>query len=387
MVTLDDPAHGRRAWSSRWCSSPGWRTSVFPHLRGGERPWSCCRRNVGWPTWGSPAPSGACTSPGPRPGPGGAWPEYHRQSRFLTRSPAHSSSGAATRSAATRARRRAAGPAPRGAAGQATGGCPPVPRETRSPTTPTAWARSVSACRVPATTPRRRSILWRRVRRQAPGACATRRSRSSDAERADVRCARCPPLAGPGLPQYRSVLWVAVRAGCHAFAFGGNHGRYPGRHRQARPRRVATAGAKVVAAGAAGRRGGGHLHRACTRRPEQIVAAAIQEDADAIGLSIPSGAHMTQFARVLELLKRARSHRHRRVRRRHRPRRRHRRAGADGRGEDLHPGRPTRTRSHDWVEVHASAVARRVRPGRPHADRSEEVASTAAGAAPAACTV
>ena len=36
--------------------------------------------------------------------------------------------------------------------------------------------------------------------------------------------------------------------------------------------------------------------------PEQIVAAAIQEDADAIGLSILSGAHMTQFARVLELL-------------------------------------------------------------------------------------
>ena len=36
--------------------------------------------------------------------------------------------------------------------------------------------------------------------------------------------------------------------------------------------------------------------------PEQIVAAAIQEDADAIGLSILSGAHMTQFTRVLELL-------------------------------------------------------------------------------------
>ncbi|PSL04661.1 methylmalonyl-CoA mutase C-terminal domain/subunit [Haloactinopolyspora alba] len=36
--------------------------------------------------------------------------------------------------------------------------------------------------------------------------------------------------------------------------------------------------------------------------PEQIVEAAIQEDADAIGLSILSGAHMTLFARVLELL-------------------------------------------------------------------------------------
>jgi methylmalonyl-CoA mutase, C-terminal domain len=35
---------------------------------------------------------------------------------------------------------------------------------------------------------------------------------------------------------------------------------------------------------------------------EQIVAAALQEDADAIGLSVLSGAHMTQFRRVLELL-------------------------------------------------------------------------------------
>ena len=37
--------------------------------------------------------------------------------------------------------------------------------------------------------------------------------------------------------------------------------------------------------------------------PEQIVAAALQEDADAIGLSILSGAHMTQFSRVLDLLR------------------------------------------------------------------------------------
>lgn len=37
--------------------------------------------------------------------------------------------------------------------------------------------------------------------------------------------------------------------------------------------------------------------------PEQIVETAIQEDADAIGLSILSGAHMTLFARVLELLR------------------------------------------------------------------------------------
>jgi methylmalonyl-CoA mutase C-terminal domain/subunit len=37
--------------------------------------------------------------------------------------------------------------------------------------------------------------------------------------------------------------------------------------------------------------------------PEQIVEAALQEDADAIGLSVLSGAHMTLFAKVLQLLK------------------------------------------------------------------------------------
>src|SRR5205085_4824394 len=36
--------------------------------------------------------------------------------------------------------------------------------------------------------------------------------------------------------------------------------------------------------------------------PEQIVSTAIQEDVDAIGLSILSGAHNTLFRRVLELL-------------------------------------------------------------------------------------
>jgi methylmalonyl-CoA mutase C-terminal domain/subunit len=36
--------------------------------------------------------------------------------------------------------------------------------------------------------------------------------------------------------------------------------------------------------------------------PEQIVETAIQEDADAIGLSVLSGAHMTLFGRLIELL-------------------------------------------------------------------------------------
>ncbi len=37
--------------------------------------------------------------------------------------------------------------------------------------------------------------------------------------------------------------------------------------------------------------------------PEQIVETAIQEDADAVGISILSGAHMTLVPRVLELLR------------------------------------------------------------------------------------
>jgi methylmalonyl-CoA mutase C-terminal domain/subunit len=37
--------------------------------------------------------------------------------------------------------------------------------------------------------------------------------------------------------------------------------------------------------------------------PEQIVETAVQEDADAVGISILSGAHMTLVPRILELLK------------------------------------------------------------------------------------
>lgn len=37
--------------------------------------------------------------------------------------------------------------------------------------------------------------------------------------------------------------------------------------------------------------------------PEMIVTAAVQEDVDAIGLSILSGAHMALFPRILELLR------------------------------------------------------------------------------------
>jgi methylmalonyl-CoA mutase C-terminal domain/subunit len=36
--------------------------------------------------------------------------------------------------------------------------------------------------------------------------------------------------------------------------------------------------------------------------PEEIVTTAIQEDADAIGLSILSGAHLTLFKKIMELI-------------------------------------------------------------------------------------
>src|SRR5438552_3223501 len=38
------------------------------------------------------------------------------------------------------------------------------------------------------------------------------------------------------------------------------------------------------------------------RTPEQIVQTVIEEDADAVGLSVLSGAHMTLFARLMQLL-------------------------------------------------------------------------------------
>jgi methylmalonyl-CoA mutase C-terminal domain/subunit len=39
------------------------------------------------------------------------------------------------------------------------------------------------------------------------------------------------------------------------------------------------------------------------RTPEEVVDAAVQEDVDVLGISILSGAHMTVFPRVLQLLK------------------------------------------------------------------------------------
>ncbi len=43
------------------------------------------------------------------------------------------------------------------------------------------------------------------------------------------------------------------------------------------------------------------IYTGLRQTPEQIISAALQEDVDAIGLSILSGAHMHLFPRILEL--------------------------------------------------------------------------------------
>lgn len=60
-------------------------------------------------------------------------------------------------------------------------------------------------------------------------------------------------------------------------------------------------GAKVVARAL---RDGGHevIYTGLHQTPEEVVAAAIQEDVDAIGLSVMSGAYMSIFPPILDLL-------------------------------------------------------------------------------------
>jgi methylmalonyl-CoA mutase C-terminal domain/subunit len=76
------------------------------------------------------------------------------------------------------------------------------------------------------------------------------------------------------------------------------------------PRRIVVAkpgldghdrGAKVVAR-ALRDAGNDVIYTGLHQTPEQIVETAIQEDADAIGVSVLSGAHMTLFPKILQLL-------------------------------------------------------------------------------------
>lgn len=61
-------------------------------------------------------------------------------------------------------------------------------------------------------------------------------------------------------------------------------------------------GAKVIAR-ALRDSGNEIIYSGLHQTPEQIVETAIQEDVDAIGLSVLSGAHMTLFPRVVEVLR------------------------------------------------------------------------------------
>ena len=95
--------------------------------------------------------------------------------------------------------------------------------------------------------------------------------------------------------------------------------------RRSSPARLRDAGMEVIYTG---------LHQT----PEQIVETAIQEDADAVGISILSGAHMTLVPRILEGLKAADLADVLVIVGGTIPRRGRRRAAAPGRGRDLHAG-------------------------------------------------
>ncbi len=66
-------------------------------------------------------------------------------------------------------------------------------------------------------------------------------------------------------------------------------------------------GAKVIAASLKDA-GMEVIYTGLRQTPEMVVAAALQEDVDAIGVSILSGAHMTVFPKIIALLKEKEMH-------------------------------------------------------------------------------
>ena len=101
-------------------------------------------------------------------------------------------------------------------------------------------------------------------------------------------------------------------------------------------------GAKVVAA-ALRDAGMEVIYTGLHQTPEMIATAAVQEDVDVVGLSILSGAHMTLFPRVLELLR------------------------ADGRGDILITGGGIIPRE-DMEALQAMGTGRLFGPGTPTSD-------------------
>ena len=108
-------------------------------------------------------------------------------------------------------------------------------------------------------------------------------------------------------------------------------------------------GAKVVAAA---RRDAGMevIYTGLHQTPEMIATAAVQEDVDVVGLSILSGAHMTLFPRVLELLR------------------------AEGRGDILVTGGGIIPRE-DMEALQAMGTGKLFGPGTPTSDLAEYIKS------------
>ena len=88
--------------------------------------------------------------------------------------------------------------------------------------------------------------------------------------------------------------------------------------------------------------------------PEQIVETVVQEDADVIGISILSGAHMTLVPRILELLRQRGRRRRARDRRRHDPGPRRRGAARAGRRRRCSRRARRRRPSSSTCEQHAA---------------------------------
>ena len=108
-------------------------------------------------------------------------------------------------------------------------------------------------------------------------------------------------------------------------------------------------GAKVVAA-ALRDAGMEVIYTGLHQTPEMIASAAVQEDVDVVGLSILSGAHMTLFPRVLELLR------------------------AEGRGDILVTGGGIIPRE-DMEALHSMGTGRLFGPGTPTSDLVEYIKS------------
>ena len=104
------------------------------------------------------------------------------------------------------------------------------------------------------------------------------------------RCSRrsmSPPRTGRGRP---------TRTG------GTNAATLPRRHRQARAW-TDTIGAPRSSPGPCATPASRSSTPACSRRPSQVAEAALQEDADAVGLSLLSGAHMTLIPKIVDELR------------------------------------------------------------------------------------